>query len=79
MSCGQMSQECTAGIQGLQGRLLLCVRRLLCSQIGRKPVRKDIYSLMLHLCSACHARENSNKVILSEDFKFSNTKDVGDY
>lgn len=40
---------------------------------------RSIYSLMLHSCSACHARENSNKVILSEDFKFSNAKYVRNY
>lgn len=48
-------------------------------RLAESQWERSIYSLMLHSCSACHARENSNKVILSEDFKFSNAKCVRDY
>lgn len=56
-----------------------CVQMTLFAvRLAESQWEKSIYSL-LSLCSAWHARENSNKVILSEDFKFSNAKYVRDY
>lgn len=45
----------------------------------QKATEKGYLFTYVPSCSACHARENSNKVILSEDFKFSNAEDVRDY
>lgn len=57
-----------------------CVWGLCCAvKLAESQWERTIYSFMLHSCSACHARENSNKVILSEDFKLSNAKYVRDY
>lgn len=57
-----------------------CVWGLCCAvRLAESQWERTIYSFMLHSCSACHARENSNKVILSEDFKLSNAKYVRDY
>lgn len=53
MSCGQMSQECTAGIQGLQGWLVLCEASVLHSD-WQKASEKGLF---IHLCciNAQHA------------------------
>lgn len=81
MSYDQMVWECakTDSIQHFQGWLVLCARPPFAVRLAESQWEKSIYSLMLSSCSACHTGENSNKVILSEDFKFSNAKYMRDY